>query len=409
MMYLHSDANCFYASVEAVENPELRGRKMAVCGDTEQRHGIVLTASYPAKRTGVKTGMANWEALQKCPELIIVHPHYALYLKYSALLRRIYRQYSDYVEPFGMDECWISVPLNEKAAVEVAEEIRQKVKDQTGLTVSVGVSFSKVLAKLGSDMKKPDAVTVLTRDNFREKCWDLPATDLLYVGPQTGRKLLSLGIRTIGQLAQAPEEVIRKLLGKNGTMVQSFAQGTDNTAVAPTGWTPPIKSIGHGATCVRDLEDNYSVWLAILELAQSVSQGLIENGLRATAVSLYVRDNEMMGQDYRIPLAYPTQSACVLSQMAYERFLNSYPWVKNVRALTVTAQRLQDENRPEQLDLFGDCAQHRKRDDLEHAVNDIRRRFGKGSIRACCFLAHEPPLATDRCETVTMPGQLYRE
>lgn len=204
MMILHSDANCFYASVEMVENPDLRNQRIAVCGDPEQRHGIVLTANYPAKRMGVKTGMANWQAMQACPGLVKVKPHYDLYLKYSKLLQRIYKRYSDNVEPFGMDECWISLPYDEDDAVSVAEEIRQTVKDETGLTVSIGASFSKALAKLGSDMKKPDALTVLRKSDFKEKCWDLPVSDLLYVGPRTTKKLNNIAITTIGQLANAP-------------------------------------------------------------------------------------------------------------------------------------------------------------------------------------------------------------
>lgn len=233
MMILHSDANCFYASVEMVENPDLRNQRIAVCGDPEQRHGIVLTANYPAKRMGVKTGMANWQAMQACPGLVKVKPHYDLYLKYSKLLQRIYKRYSDNVEPFGMDECWISLPYDEDDAVSVAEEIRQTVKDETGLTVSIGASFSKALAKLGSDMKKPDALTVLRKSDFKEKCWDLPVSDLLYVGPRTTKKLNNIAITTIGQLANAPSDIIARKFGKNGLMVQAFANGTDCSAVAP--------------------------------------------------------------------------------------------------------------------------------------------------------------------------------
>ncbi|MER2056414.1 MAG: DNA polymerase IV, partial [Clostridia bacterium] len=163
---LHSDLNCFYASVEMNEDPQLKGQTVAVCGSPENRHGIVLTASYPAKRHGVKTGMANWQAKEACPGLIIVPPHYDLYLKYSRIVRRIYRRYSDTIEPFGMDENWIDLPFTDDVSGEgfrIAEEIRHTVYEETGLTVSVGVSFSKIFAKLGSDMKKPDAVTTVSR------------------------------------------------------------------------------------------------------------------------------------------------------------------------------------------------------------------------------------------------------
>lgn len=201
---LHSDLNCFYASVEMNENPQLRGKAIAVCGSTEDRHGIVLTASYPAKRMGVKTGAANWQARQACPGLICVPPHYDLYIKYSKLVRRIYSEYTDTIEPFGMDENWLSIPYGggdvEGEGLKIAEEIRRKVREEIGLTVSIGVSFSKVFAKLGSDLKKPDAVTVISQNNYREKIWPLPVSELLYVGPATTRKLMSLNVLTIGDL-----------------------------------------------------------------------------------------------------------------------------------------------------------------------------------------------------------------
>ena len=197
---LHSDLNCFYASVEMNEQPQLKGKKVAVCGSTENRHGIVLTASYPAKRSGVKTGMANWQAKQACPGLIMVDPHYDLYLKYSRIVRRIYQRYSEIIEPFGMDENWIQLPFTndvEGIGFRTAEEIRKTVESETGLTVSIGVSFSKIFAKLGSDMKKPNAVTVIPRTEYKEKVWPLPVSDLLYVGPATTRKLTLLGCQTI--------------------------------------------------------------------------------------------------------------------------------------------------------------------------------------------------------------------
>ena len=407
MMILHSDANCFYASVEMVENPDLRNQRIAVCGDPEQRHGIVLTANYPAKRMGVKTGMANWQAMPACPGLVKVKPHYDLYLKYSKLLQRIYKRYSDNVEPFGMDECWISLPYDEDDAVSVAEEIRQTVKDETGLTVSIGASFSKALAKLGSDMKKPDALTVLRKSDFKEKCWDLPVSDLLYVGPRTTKKLNNIAITTIGQLANAPSDIIARKFGKNGLMVQAFANGTDCSAVAPVDYSPAPKSIGHGATCTRDLEDNYSVWLALDELAQDVSHRMIASECKTKAVHLYVKDNSFMYHEYVAPIHYPTQSAAIIAQAAYELFLLYYRWEKPVRALTITASKLQDEKLPDQLDMFGDYLIFDKRNRLDRAIDDIRNRFGKDAIYSACHCRRRTDLATDKCETVKMPGVMY--
>ena len=248
---LHSDLNCFYASVEMNEHPELRGQKVAVCGSTENRHGIVLTASYPAKRAGVRTGMANWQAREVCRDLVTVDPHYELYLKYSRTVRQIYRRYTDAIEPFGMDECWIDLPFTQDVSgdgTHIAEEIRSSVRKETGLTVSVGVSYTKIFAKLGSDMKKPDAVTAITRDNFRETAWMLPVADLLYCGPATTRKLRACCVHTIGDLARFDPELIRAKLGKNGIMLWRFANGEDGAPVMPAGYEPPVKSVGQPRT-----------------------------------------------------------------------------------------------------------------------------------------------------------------
>ena len=215
---LHSDLNCFYASVEVNENPKLRDQAIAVCGSTEERHGIVLTASYPAKRRGVKTGMAYWQAVRACPGLICVPPHYELYVKYSRLVRNIYLRYTDKMEPYGMDECWLDVSGSRQLhgdGTAIAEEIRKAVRDELGLTVSIGVSFNKIFAKLGSDMKKPDAVTTLPRDDWKGRIWPLPVSELLYVGPATTRKLMSRNILTIPHL-RVPEPVERHRPHGNG-------------------------------------------------------------------------------------------------------------------------------------------------------------------------------------------------
>lgn len=268
-MILNSALNCFYASVEMNENPSLRGKAIAVCGSTEDRHGIVLTASYPAKHMGVKTGAANWQARQCCPGLICVPPHYELYLKYSKLVRRIYARYTDDIEPFGMDENWLAIPYGrgdvEREGRMIAEEIRRSVREEIGLTVSIGVSFSKIFAKLGSNMKKPDAVTVISRANFQEKVWPLAVSELLYVGPATTRRLMSMNVMTIGDLAKADPELIRSRLGKNGVMLWRFANGADHSPVMPAEFVLPIKSVGHGTTCVCDLETEYPVWLVLYD------------------------------------------------------------------------------------------------------------------------------------------------
>ena len=227
-LILHSDLNCYYASVEMNEHPELRGKKVAVCGSTENRHGIVLTASYPAKKCGVKTGMANWQARQACPDLIMVEPHYDLYLHYSRIVRSIYRRYAERIEPFGMDENWLSIPCCQsipEEGIRIAESIRRTVREETGLTVSIGVSFNKIFAKLGSDMKKPDATTVITEEDFREKVWPLAASEMIYVGRSTEAKLAAYGIRTIGELAATSPMLLQNWFGVNGLALGRYANG----------------------------------------------------------------------------------------------------------------------------------------------------------------------------------------
>ena len=210
---LHSDMNSFYASVEMLLDPKLRGKAVAVWGSTKERHGIVLAKSELAKKAGVKTGMVNWEARRLCRDLILVPPQYDEYLKFSKLAHQIYYRYTDQVEPYGMDENWLAVThcLHRFGTpLALAESIRKTIREELGLTVSIGVSFNKIFAKLGSDMKKPDAITVITRENFREKVWPLPASDLLYVGHSTNRKLAQYGIHTIGDLAATDPEYLKR-------------------------------------------------------------------------------------------------------------------------------------------------------------------------------------------------------
>ena len=407
---LHSDLNCFYASVEMNENPSLKGKTVAVCGSTENRHGIVLTASYPAKRRGVKTGMANWEARQACPGLICVPPQYDLYIKYSKLVRRIYSRYSDDIEPFGMDESWISIPYGKGVAttgLEIAEEIRQSVKQELGLTVSIGVSFSKIFAKLGSDMKKPDAITVIDEDNFREKVWPLPVSELLYVGHATTRKLMMLNIRTIGDLANCDPSLIISKLGKNGAMLWTFANGKDQARVMPSDFVAPIKSVGHGTTCVVDLETPYQIWLVLYELAQDVGHRLRKNELLARGVQITVKDKDLDYRQYQMPLSFPTRSPLDIAQAGFALFRQHYTWHMPVRALTIRVINLTPENHPIQLDMFDDYAVRAKRQALDDAVDEIRRRFGYGAIRAASLMGNLS-MAQDKCETVMMPAVMYQ-
>lgn len=281
------------------------------------------------------------------------------------------------------------------------------MRDEIGLTVSIGVSFSKIFAKLGSDMKKPDAVTVISRENYRDKVWTLPVSELLYVGPATTRKLMNLNVNTIGDLANMDPELLRNKLGKNGIMLWRFANGADHSAVMPADFVAPIKSVGHGTTCVCDLDSDYPVWQVLYELAQDVGHRLRKHELAANGVQITVKDNDLDYRQYQVPLPFPTQSPLEIAQTGFELFRHRYPWHKPVRALTIRGINLTPENQPVQLDLFCDAERRERRKALDDCVDDIRRRFGNRAIYAASLMG-DLKMAQDKCETVMMPGLMYQ-
>ncbi len=398
-LILHSDLNGFYASVEIMLNPELRGKSVAVCGNAKDRHGIVLAKSELAKSFGIKTGMTNGEALKLCPKLIIVPPHYKQYLKYSHEARKIYGRFSDKVEPFGMDECWLDVSNLGSDGEEVAHIIRNTVKEELGLTVSIGVSYNKIFAKLGSDMKKPDAVTVIGQSDI-QKVWKLPASDLLYVGRATKKKLDAHRIHTIGDIAKAGPAFLTSLLGKWGGILYVYATGQDISPVDPT--RPEAKSVGRGITCTSDLENEREVWRVMLELCQDISHKLIAYGLWTSGVALSVKDTKLTHKQFQSPLNISTQNPMDIALCAYKLFKDNYKWNTNVRAVSVRAINL-CSHAPIQADLFCDHAQIKKHDDLTRAVDDVRCRFGKHAIRNASLLFNlkMPPSGA---ETVILPS-----
>jgi DNA polymerase-4 len=406
---LHSDLNSFYASVEIMLNPELRDKAVAVCGSTEDRHGIVLAKSEKAKKAGIKTGMANWEAKRLCPELIVLHPTFGQYLKYSKLTREIYQRYTDKVEPFGMDECWLDLTgcVDRAEGEAVAEKIRKTVKEELGLTVSIGVSFNKIYAKLGSDMKKPDAVTVIGEDNYRDTIWPLPASELIYVGRATSRKLALYGIHTIGDVARSSPDFLKQLLGVNGVAIWSFASGNDSSRVMHSDYEVPIKSIGHGITCIEDLVDSGEVWKVMLQLTQDVGHKLRENDFLARGVMISVRDNMLSVNQYQTLLEVPTQSPMELARRAHALFEARYDWHLPIRSVTVRAINLVPKSQPLQLNLYDDPVRRDKRDKLEAAVEDIRSRFGTGSIYNACLMDN-PKMPGLGVHEVNLPGMMFQ-
>jgi len=393
----HVDANCFYASVEMMRNPRLRDVPFAVCGSTEKRHGIVLTANYPAKRLGVKTGMANWQAREACPGLVVVHPHMDYYIQYSGFLRELYSHYSDRVEPFGLDECFMDltgcVPSFE-AGIKAILEIRERVRRELGITVSIGLSDNKVFAKLGSDMKKPDDYTIIPRAQFREIVWPLPVSDLLYVGPRTTKKLALLGVHTIGGLANLDEKIVQKWFGKVGLVLRAFANGEDRSKVAPEDFTAPIKSIGNSCTCPRDLKTDEDVKIMIMLLSESVGARLMELGLCATGIEFSFSNHDFTGygsRQCRIP--YPTCLSKEIADKAFELFKQVYGnWPAPLRKVGVRAGDLVTIDAPRQLSLEINGDKLAKLERLEVTINRLRKRYGNKIVQRSVMLT-DPVLA----------------
>ena len=294
---LHSDLNNFYASVEVLRHPEFAGVPLAVTGSIKDRHGIVLAKNMPAKCMGVKTGEVLWQARKKCPSLVTVPADFPAYLEMSRKVRSVYERYTDRIEPFGIDECWLDVTESVRLLGDgesIANEIRETVKAECGVTVSVGVSWNKIFAKLASDLKKPDAVTVISPENYHETVWKLPVSDLLYVGRATAKKLNFLGIATIGDLAAADEGMLSMELGKWGKVLFEYANGRDTSPVRESGFEREVKSIGNSLTCYKDLSEEDEIYLLFLLLSDSVSERLSESGLgHACTVKILVTDCDL--------------------------------------------------------------------------------------------------------------------
>ena len=386
---LHCDMNNFYASVECMLSPELKQYPVAVCGSVEERHGIVLAKNYKAKAFKVATGDAVWQAKQKCPDLVVVPPHYEEYLKYSKLAKAIYCDYTNQVEPYGMDKCWLDISGTKKLygnPVDVANEIRERIKFELGLTISVGVSFNKIFAKLGSDYKKPDAVTVFEKETFREKIWGLPASDLLGVGRATTRVLNNYCIRTIGDLANSDYDFIKRILGKNGVSLWLYANGRDNSTVKDIKFVSPVKSIGHGITTVVDLSNEEEVWRVFLELTQGNGHKLRVHQKVAKAVAIYVRDNTLFSKQWQTQMQMVTQLPLVLAQYAFQLFKKRYDWRNPIRSVTIQAINLFPQDMPQQIDLFCDYERAEKQEKLDGCVEKLCQRFGKRCIRNAVLL-----------------------
>ena len=383
----HCDLNCFFASVELLDKPALREVPVAVCGDPASRHGIILAKNEPAKRRGVQTAETVWQAKQKCPNLILLPPHHGLYAQYSRRINTIYGQYTDLVEPFGIDESWLDVTgslhLFGGDARQLADGIRARLRQELGLTISVGVSFNKVFAKLGSDYKKPDATTVISRENWRDIVWPLPVGDLLFVGRAAKRTLAQFGVETIGQLAACKPEMLEQLMGKMGAQLYRYANGLDDVPVRPQHQREPVKSVGNSTTFPENLTRWEEIRSGLQLLSDSVAGRLRKEGLYCGGVAVAVKDAQFRTVSRQMRLGAPTHLMRDIFEAAQELTRRIWKTPTPVRLLSVTALYITDSaDSYQQLDLLAGDAPLRdqRQEQLESAMDAIRGKYGRDAI-----------------------------
>lgn len=384
----HADCNSFYASVELLHFPELREKPVAVAGSEDNRHGIILAKNEAAKKFKVQTAETVWQAKRKCPNLILLPPHHSEYARYSKIVNGIYANYTDRVEPFGIDESWLDMSgswhLFGESPAKVADRLRLEVREKTGLTISVGVSFNKVFAKLGSDYKKPDAVTEITKENYKEILWPLPVQAMLMVGGKARESLAGLGVNTIGQLAETDPDHLQQVLGKLGPQLASYARGEDMASVALIGEHEQPKSIGNGLTFKRNLLGYKDVRTGIGSLADEVATRLRNHHLYTSSVQVLIKNPDLKSITRQKPLPYATNLAKDITNAAMQLVQDNWDLAKPIRMLTVTAQQLTPTPFATQISMFDEAptAIDSKREKLEHSIDGIRGRFGHTAILA---------------------------
>jgi DNA polymerase-4 len=386
---LHSDLNAFYANVECFHNPRLKDKPVAVCGDKELRHGIVLAKNQLAKQYGVKTGDTIWEAKKKCGDIVIITANFPLYLRFSEMARKIYERYTDIVESFGIDECWLDVTSSTKlfgSGEEIANKIREDMKRELGCTVSIGISWNKIFAKLGSDIKKPDAQTLITKENYKDVVFKLPAEDLLFVGKATKEKLNKYSIRTIGGIANANLGFLKSTFGKWGEYLWKFANGYDDAPVVRNEHKDLVKSVGNSTTALRDLETVDDVKMIITVLAESVAARLREQWLKGQVVYLSITDNTFLSWGKQIKINEPTFNSLDIIKTAENLFKNHYHFNKPIRRIGVSVSHLTSASTAHQTNIFFDETKRERADNLELSIDSLKKRFGNKAISRATLL-----------------------
>lgn len=385
----HIDCNKFYASVECLHRPEIKNKPVAVGGDEQSRHGIILTKNEIASKYDLKVGEPIRSALKKCPNLIVIPPNFPLYMRFSENVRKILSDYTDIIEPFGIDESWIDVTATAQlygGKEKLAYIIKNRIKKELGITVSIGVSFNKVFAKLGSDYKKPDAVTVISKSNFKEIVWPLPANDLLYIGKSTYETLKKHYRYTIGDVANTEIESLQKWFGKIGTMLHSYANGFDSTPVCKSELLPDIKSISNSTTTPRDLYNYEEVKSVLFVLSESVGRRLREQGFRCNIIKIHIRNNKLITVSAQKKLLFPTNITADISKIACNLFKNNYNFDCPIRSIGITLSEFISADIPIQYDFFTDTSKKQKLESIDKTVDDLKRRYGNFTVQRANLL-----------------------
>jgi len=381
---LHCDLNGFFASVECLLNPLLADVPIAVCGDPTRRHGIILAKNEKAKAFGIVTAETIWSAKQKCPDLTLVSPHREEYERYSRLCNEIYLRYTDLVEPFGIDESYLDVTGSVHLfgdGVTIADDIRRTIRQELGLTVSVGVSFNKIFAKLGSDYKKPDATTVISREHGKKIVFPLPANALLFVGKKTNEMLAQYGIHTIGDIAHSDRGVLEGLLGSAGAQIHDYAIGKDDSPVASFYTKEEVKSVGNGTTFEYDVTEYDDLKPRIAELCESVAARLRHKHLKCATLQVSVKTPEFKTTNHQKPIQPPANLTRDITRAALDLIEQHWKPGSPVRLVTITASKLVPESEAvEQLSLFTDVSEREKQEALQSTVDSIRDKYGWNSI-----------------------------
>lgn len=381
---LHCDMNSFFASVELLDHPELKGVPVAVSGNADTRHGIILAKNEPAKKFGIKTAETIWQARKKCPSLVLLPSHHDKYREFNKKINKIFLDYTDMVEPFSIDESWLDVTGSQRlfgSGREIADTIRERVKNELGITLSAGVSFNKIFAKMGSEYKKPDATTEITRENYKDILWPLPVSELFFCGASTAEKLVELGLPTIGDLAQADPGMLTNAIGKQGPILRRYARGEDDSPVRLYDDRDEVKSVGNGSTFSYDLTKDDEILSAITDLSDTVARRLRKDGLKAYGIKVDIKDISLRVSSHQKQLDVATSHAETIRDEAFAIVKDVWPSGKPIRMLTVTGINLVGADEGEQLSLFSeDPEENKKADSVDRTLDEIREKFGNSAI-----------------------------